>query len=271
MFILYKGKMFYNVYKCDNEIIKYIKDRINKTIFIKNNNIPKYINQIISKNEHYIVVSKEKEINGVFIFLIDYNEKYIEIMEALSDEKEVIAELIQNLISKYKGFLIDIVLNCSNVEAVKVVMETAKLDKKQVVYKKLLKESVKNDDFDVALLDSKYISKYKKIHVDENCFWTADRIINNLDKFNVYLLKKQNSIIGYSDVYVNKKFCEIYSFEISEEYKNISNGKKFLGKICSNFKNKELQIIIDYDDAFLVELLNYFNFSLEKEQITAHY
>lgn len=144
---------------------------------------------IKKENQKVYAVFKNNNIEGLFVWLILPEEKYIEMIIGLSRVKEAIEEMISFIEKEHLGYKFDFVINPKN-EIFKSVLSKRNASfeseqQKMVWYNEV---TINNLPY-VELLTSKYELKYKNIH-NEDVYWTSEKVLNNKNKFRVYVAIK---------------------------------------------------------------------------------
>ena len=93
---------------------EFIKDFSGDTVFsdphfeFDNDNL---FNSLRKDNKKAYIVAEEEKVNGLFVWLILPNEKYIEMLIGLSKEESAIREMLAFIENEYKGYQLDFVIN----------------------------------------------------------------------------------------------------------------------------------------------------------------
>lgn len=161
------------------------------------------------KNEFAFAVKTDGIIQGLFVWLILPDERYIEMLIGLTRSGAAFSEMLCFLEEKYPGYKADFVLNPKDTALIRVLNEkNAYFDHEQ--QKMILTGDVADISTDcVEEYSEKWRDQYCALHRADT-YWTAERVLSALDRFRVLLAVKNHQVLGYLDV--------TYCYEINEPY-----------------------------------------------------
>ena len=111
-----------------------------------------------------------------------------------------------------------------------------------------------NINFDeIKSLEEKYYDDYKDIH-EKDTYWTAEKVIDAKDRFNVYLALNEDNVIGYIDVTNCFEENEPYDLFVKEKYRNKGYGRKLLAKALYENKDKNMMLLVDVDNGAAINI-----------------
>lgn len=199
---------------------------------------------IKKENQKIYAVVNNNNIEGLFVWLILPDEKYIEMIIGLSRVKEAIEEMISFIEKEHLGYKLDFVINPKN-EVFKSVLNkrNASFDSEQQKMIWCKDVIIKNLPY-VELLTSKNEPQYKNIH-NEDVYWNSERILNAKDKFRVYVAIKNEEVIGYLDVTHCYKQNEPYYLFVKEEFLNQGYEQSLLNEAIKNNKPNGMMVLVD--------------------------
>lgn len=111
---------------------------------------------------------------------------------------------------------------------------------------------------DFIMLDENTFDLFSVYHDDTNKFWTSEKIIKNLNKFNVYLkFTEANKFIGYIVIDSSKDIKEIIDIFILEEYKDSKYAKEMIeGLLYYELTNKIIVKLLIEDEYYINLFIN---------------
>lgn len=208
---------------------------------------------------------------GLFVFLILEEESYIEMLVGLSKNEDAYVEIMQYLKGNYHGYGADFVYNPQNHLLQKKLSEAnASFEAEQ--QKMILVDNVKyTDDKEIILYDPRYEEQYIAMH-SKDVYWTAEKVINALDRFRIILAIKNDEVVGYIDITYQYDENEPYDIFVKEEYRGKGYEKAMLAKAIELNKPKGMMLLVDADKTSEIAMYESLGFvKSEKENcITAH-
>ena len=175
------------------------------------NEIHEFINKIIKHDNDFIITINDKNIiSCVCCFNNEPNDKYLECIGGFFNDEFNFNCILDYLRKNYSGYNIDFIYPIENEIVIGYLKNiNSKLEKPQVEYLIKFKNYIHKETlYNIKELIDKDFLEYKKIHNDENKYWTSDKIIKALNIFKPYILFENNIIIGYIDVTYRKKLIE---------------------------------------------------------------
>ena len=220
-----------------------------------------------------LLVKEEGTAQGIFLFLLIPEERYIEMLMGISRSPEAIEEALDYLDSNYKGYNVDFVFNPKWLmfqKALEKRRATFGIEQQRMVYShKEIKEIVD----DIQLYSDQYKEQYMDIHDDSERYWTAEKTIEAKDRFNIFLAIENNKVVGYIDVSNCFKENEPYDLFVIEEYRNRGIGRKLLLKALKENEPNDMMLLVDIDNKSAIKLYESVGF-VKKENfnmLTAHW
>ena len=150
-------------------------------------------------NKRAYIVTEGERVNGLFVWLIIPDEKYIEMLIGLSREESSIKEMITFIENEYRGYKLDFVINPQhNLFCDLLQTKNAKFEEEQqwMIWEKEIEHQY---PYEIVLLTQEYEAQYIDKH-SKDTYWTAEKVINAKDKFRVFLAIHEDKVIGYIDV-----------------------------------------------------------------------
>lgn len=205
------------------------------------------LNAINKPDNQVIGVFDDETIIGLFVFLILPDERYIEMLVGLSKDKRAYDEMLDYLRGNYAGFQADFVYNPKNDYLQQKMEETiAEFEVEQ--QKMVLKNSVTyQSDKQIILYKQEYREQYVSMH-GTDVYWTAERVIDALDRFRIILAIENDMVVGYLDITHKYKEKEPYDIFVKEEYRGRGYGKAMLAKAIELNKPNTMMLLVDVDN-----------------------
>lgn len=213
----------------------------------------------------------KEEIVGLFVFLILEEESYIEMLVGLSRTSKAYDEMLSLLKEKYKGYQVDFVYNPNN-HLLHKLLRDEKTEFYAEQQKMVLKKAVSfESEYQIELYSPKYREQYISIHTNDG-YWTADKVIDALDRFRIILAIEHNEVVGYIDVTHKYDENEPYDIFVKEESRNRGYGKAMLAKAIELNKPKDMMLLIEVDNTAAIALFKSMGFIrvVNGNSITAH-
>ena len=161
------------------------------------------------KDEFAFAVMAGGIIQGLFVWLINPDEQYIEMLIGLTKSEAAFSEMLCYLEERYHGYQADFVINPRNEVLTHVLREkNAYFDKEQ--QKMILTGAVPDISAGcVEQYSEKWRDQYCALHAADT-YWTAERVLSAADRFRVFLAVQDQQILGYLDV--------TYCYDVNEPY-----------------------------------------------------
>ena len=214
------------------------------------NNLYRCLN---SKDKHAFVVSKDGVIEGLFVFIILPDDRYVEMLIGFTKVEEVFTEMFEYMENNYCGYQMDFVFNPLNTAIFKPLkLKGAIFEPEQM--KMIQDGSVPNVSTNsIKLLSDKLVKQYCDLHSTDT-YWTGERIVSALDKFRVLLVVNDGQVLGYLDVQSCFDINEIYALYIKPEASSQGNELSLLTKAIELNKPNQMMVVVDANNKEEVDL-----------------
>lgn len=208
---------------------------------------------IKDEDEYAFVVSENGVTEGLFVWLVLPEDRYIELLIGFTKKEEAFREMLSYMERRYGGYKMDFVFNPLNSAILKPLKEKeATFDPEQ--QKMILTGSSPNvSTGQIELLSEKWTKQYCDLHKTET-YWTAERILSAQDRFRVLLAVKDGQIQGYMDVQCCYDINEIYDLFIKPEAAQQGYELALLAKAIELNRPNQMMVVIDVDAEEEIEL-----------------
>lgn len=161
------------------------------------------------KDESAFAVVADGTVQGLFVWLILPDRRYMEMLIGLTRSEAAFSEMLSHLAESYPGYQADFVLNPKNTALFRVLTgKGAYFDREQ--QKMLLTGPAPAISTDcVEPYAEKWQAQYRALHRTDT-YWTAERVLSAPERFRVFLAVEDRQLLGYLDV--------TYGCDINEPY-----------------------------------------------------
>lgn len=204
-----------------------------------------FLKSIRDIDNKVLVYYENSEIIGVLNLMVVKEKKYLESIGGILTKKNfnfVAMKFIDYLKVSYGGYEMDLGFPLENKDAINFL---------EGINAQLMDSSItmllKKDDFiktsnysDVILLTSDYYSEYAIFHDkhNPNMYWNSNRIFEKLDIWNIYIIRKEEKIVGSIFIKATKNVVEVFGLSVDEEYKHKGLEIKLLSESISDILSK---------------------------------
>lgn len=224
------------------------------------------------QNEFTFAVLENEEPQGVFVWLVLPNDRYIEMIIGFTKKEEAFSEMLSYMEKNYQEFNMDFVFNPLNLAISRTLKMTgATFDpEQQKMMQNGIVSSVSTDQ--IEILSEKWKKQYCDLHNKET-YWTAERILSTKDNFRVLLAVKEEQVQGYLDVTCSHEVNEIYDLFVKPEAIRQGYELALLAKAIELNSPHQMMVVVDVDAKQEIELFTAAGFNkLEgHNSITASY
>lgn len=212
-----------------------------------------------------------EELLGLFVFLVEKSEKYLEMLIGLSRSARAYEELLAFLRGNYPGWQCDLVYNPRS-RPLRGLLEGsgAQFDTEQQKMA-LTGDPPYVSDSRIELYSPKYRDSYTAIH-STDVYWTAEKVIAAPDRFRVILAVEQGEAVGYIDITCNYDENEPFDVFVKESCRRKGYGRAMLTKAIQLNRPKAMMLTVNVDNAPAIALYESLGFERVEGQnnITAH-
>ncbi|MBR3311463.1 MAG: GNAT family N-acetyltransferase [Solobacterium sp.] len=192
-------------------------------------------------------VFRDDELIGLFVFLILPEEKYMELLNGLSEEAGAYDELFVYLEENYPGYQADFIINPGNylfrkrLEARNAEFNT---EQQRMIYTHQLPET---DTDAVQVLSEPYAEQYCAMH-GKDMYWTAEKVMERPDRFRTLIALDHDTVAGYIDVTCCYDENEPYDLLVREDYRRKGYGRQLLAEALKQNEPNGMILLVDVDN-----------------------
>lgn len=206
-----------------------------------------------SKDKHAYVVLENGITKGLFVFIVLPDDRYVEMLIGFTKEEEAFIEMLEYMERNYCGYQMDFVFNPQNMAIYKPLkLKGAIFEQEQM--KMIQGGFVPNvSTGNIETLSDKWMKQYYDLH-NIDTYWTAKRIVSALDKFRVFLVVKDEQVLGYLDVQSCYDINEIYALYVKPEVVSQGYELALLANAIELNRPNQMMVVVDVDNREEVDL-----------------
>lgn len=241
---------------------KFIKDFSGDSVFsdphfeFDNDNL---FNSLRKDNKKAYIVAEEEKVNGLFVWLILPDEKYIEMLIGLSKEESAIREMLAFIENEYKGYQLDFVINPQHTVFCNLLQSKNAVFEEEQQWMAWEKEIDNQYQHEIVLLSQEYEAQYIEKH-NTDTYWTAEKVIAAKDKFRILLAIDEGNVIGYIDVTYCYEKNEPYAIWVDNEFRNKGYEQALLQTAIRMNKPNKMMVLIDVNNSDEIEMFKSIGF-----------
>lgn len=155
---------------------------------------------------------------GLFVFLVEDSDQYLEMLMSFSRLSGAYEELLAFLKEQYPGWQCDFVYNPGN------LFLHSQLDRFGAAFDPeqqkmaLVRETAWEGGPQAELYSPRYREGYTAIHTTD-VYWTAEKVLDALDRFRVILAVEDEEVVGYIDITANYDENEPFDVFVKESHR----------------------------------------------------
>ena len=227
---------------------------------------------LTAKDKYAFVVLENGTTEGLFVWIILPEDRYIEMLIGFTGKEEAFTEMLSYMERNYGGYQMDFVFNPQNTAISRPLQRKgASFDPEQ--QKMLLTGPAPNvSTSQIELLSEKWTKQYCDLH-NVDTYWTAERILSTQDRFRVLLAVTDGQVQGYLDVQSCYEINEIYDLFIKPEAAQQGYEMALLAKAIELNRPHQMMVVVDVDAKAEIEFYTAAGFHRMEGQnsITASY
>ena len=210
-------------------------------------------------NEKAYIVAEGEKVNGLFVWMILPDEKYIEMLIGLSKEESSIREMLAFIENEYKGYQLDFVINPQhNLFCNLLQSKNAKFEEEQqwMAWEKEIDNLYQHE---IVLLTQEYEAQYIDKH-NKDTYWTAEKVIEAKDRFRVFLAIHEKKVVGYIDVTYCYEKNEPYDIWVDKEFQDKGYEQALLQAAIKMNKPQKMMVLVDVNNFDEIEMFKSIGF-----------
>ena len=181
----------------------------------------------ISSPDDIVLGVYDRELCGVFSFAVAPEEKYVEMLAALSDDASACRTVLRFMKERFSGYTFDAVFHPGH-RAVKDALRDLGAQFYPVQLRlRLVEYAPFPHAHTVVAFEEKYHSQYDEIH-EKDCYWTAERVLGAPEIFRVLVAVEDGEVVGYADFTYKHEENEIYDLFVKEPHRGRGVGGALL-------------------------------------------
>lgn len=222
-------------------------------------------------NDELLVSTDDTNILGVLAILVEPEDMYLEAIGGVfaDDNYEAIAkEFYAYLRNNYRGYRFDAAYPKENEQAVDFMKSIGaelldydyELRLSSIAYENVA------DNANIIELNEEYHKSFVETHNEAHwdAYWTGERLLKALDKFDIFIAVKQAKVIGsVVTSKLTRTMEEIYFLDVVEDKRNQGYGTALINKALQHaFDNgtDELMVMVGKDNMVALHLFEKLGF-----------
>lgn len=211
-------------------------------------------NSLEKDNRKAYIVTEGGQVNGLFVWLILPNEKYIEMLIGLSKEESSIQEMLAHIENQYRGYHLDFVINPQHYLFNNILRSKKAEFEEEQQWMTWEKEIENQYQHKIVLLTQEYEAQYIDIH-SKDTYWTAEKVIKAKDKFRVFLAIHEEKVVGYIDVTYCYEKNEPYDIWVDNKFQDKGYEQALLQAAIKMNKPKKMMALVSVNNNAETEML----------------
>lgn len=109
-----------------------------------------------------------------------------------------------------------------------------------------------------------YHAGYCAIHVDEERYWTAEKVLAHSERFHVFLALRNNEVIGYIDMEHSYDINEPFELFVLPKYRKKGYGRALLESAIVFNRPKAMMLHVNVDNVPALHLYSSLGFEIDE-------
>ena len=209
--------------------------------------IIKELDRLFTKPDPRVLVLRNDAgiLQGVFNLLVIPEEQYIETDWGFVNDPSVYDALINYLHSTYPGYHLDAVVTKSNQTMFETYRKNGLVYQEEQILMDLKEYTPKSVNTKIVRYSAEYERSYRAIHDDEGLYWTADRMLKALDKYDVYTAVENGEVVGYIEMTTCDDENEPIQLLVKPECRGKGYGRALLQTAIENNFPRKMVLEVD--------------------------
>ncbi len=221
------------------------------------------------KDEYHqgFLVTDGAEQRGLFVFLIEPDEKYAEMLVGLTRDAGAIEEMLGYAARVLAGWQCDFVFNPRHY-LLKRALEVRKADFDKEMQRMVFTHTAPACGTEnVQLLSPEYAVQYVRMH-NTDMYWTAERVMAAPERFRTYIALEGGTVTGYLDVTHCFDENEPYDLLVKSEYRRRGYGRQLLAAALAGNGQKDMMLFVETDNVPAIRLYESMGFAAKENTNT---
>ena len=193
-------------------------------------------------------------LQGVFNLFIIPAERYIETDWGFTNTPSVYDDLIAHLHNTYPGYHLDAVVTKSNQTMFEAYRKNGLVYQDEQILMDLKDYTPKPVKANIIRYSPEYEASYRAIHDDEGLYWTAERMLNALDDYDVYVAVENGEAVGYIEMTTLDDENEPIQVLVKTECRGKGYGRALLQTAIENNFPRKMVLEVDADNTTALNL-----------------
>lgn len=178
-------------------------------------------------------------IQGVFRVIAEPENKYLEMLWGFVQDISIYQILFDHFRTVYAGYHLDAVVTKVNQEMYDAYQKQGIQFDDEEIMMTLEHYTPKAVNANIVKYSPVYETSYRAIHDDEGLYWTADRMLGALDRYDVFLAIENNQAVGYIEMTTEHDENEPIQLLVKEDHRGKGYGRALLQTaIAANMPKK---------------------------------
>lgn len=218
--------------------------------------IIKELERLFAKSDPRVLVIRDDfgVLQGVFNLFIIPEEHYIETDWGFVNDASVYDALIDYLHNTYSGYHLDAVVTKSNQIMFEAYRKSGLVYDAEQIFMELKDYTPKPVNANIVRYSPEYEASYRSIHDDEGLYWTADRMLNALDKYDVYIAVEKGEAVGYIEMTTCDDENEPIQLLVRPECRGKGYGRALLQTAIEKNFPRKMVLEVDADNTAALNL-----------------
>lgn len=241
------------IYSSDEELFSRLQDS------------PKQSNKLV------LGYFEQDAILGLFVFLVEDSQRYLEMLMSFSRLPRACEELLRFLKERYPGWQCDFVYPPGNLPLHTLLeRQGAAFDPEQQKMS-LVREIPYTGGRRAELYSPRFREGYTAIH-STDVYWTAERVLEALQRFRVILAVENGEVLGYIDITSNYDENEPFDVFVKESHRRKGWARAMLAKAIQLNRPNAMVLTVNVDNFPAIRLYESMGFAKVAGQnsLTAH-
>lgn len=202
----------------------------------KEDEIQKEIERILKQETPSILVLRgdDDAIQGVFRLFVIPEENYLEMDWGFVREETVYDALFDYLRRTYPGFHLDAIVTKANQTMYEAYQKQGIAYEAEQILMTLEAYTPKPVEARIVRYAPEYEASYRAIHDDVGLYWTAERMLKALDRYDVFLVVENGEAVGYIEMTTHDDENEPIQLLVKEDCRGKGYGRALLQYAIEN-------------------------------------